>query len=56
MCNADNEITAVNARYGGRAHDQRVYRNSAVRNFLERRYDERMRNFWLLGFKTQIIK
>ncbi|XP_051170906.1 putative nuclease HARBI1 [Leptopilina boulardi] len=49
VCNSDNEITAINARYGGRANDQRVYRNSAIRNFMERRYDDGIRNFWILG-------
>ncbi|XP_051176414.1 putative nuclease HARBI1 [Leptopilina boulardi] len=48
---ADNKILAVNARYGGRANDARVYNNSILSAFMNQKYAEGLRRFWLIVSK-----
>lgn len=50
MCDSRLRILAINARHPGSRHDQFIWRNSAVRRELLRRYQAgEPRNEWLLG-------
>ncbi|XP_058837699.1 putative nuclease HARBI1 [Topomyia yanbarensis] len=49
ICNEKYEILAINAKYGGCAHDSFVWHQSREHDLLETQYDSGRRNFWLLG-------
>ncbi|KAJ8913074.1 hypothetical protein NQ315_006575 [Exocentrus adspersus] len=49
ICDYDLKIFNVNAQYPGATHDSFVWRNSFVRRYMERVYNEVDHNSWLLG-------
>ncbi|XP_030747090.1 putative nuclease HARBI1 [Sitophilus oryzae] len=49
ICDHQLKILNINIRYAGATHDAYIWRNSRVREQLERNYERGERNSWLLG-------
>ncbi|XP_055906020.1 putative nuclease HARBI1 [Eupeodes corollae] len=49
ICDHKMRIMAINARYGGSAHDSFVWKHSNERQFFENTFNVREHNYWLLG-------
>ena len=49
ICDSDMKILSANARFPGATHDSAIWGSSVIRRYVSSKYQQGVRNMWLLG-------